>query len=471
MLLLPAWTVPAFLILALGTLFVLVFRDRLLPATPVNAAVAILLTDIELPEHEAAPAPATAAQSSPVTGAPPPDMLFQAGGWFEPDPLPIYAIALTDGVISKVHVLEGQEVKKGQLLAELIPDDARIALSAARRSQERAVAEAQLQKVQVSVAEADAAAMADLVKAGEAQLEQERDNLMRVERTLEGSVSGQERARAKFAVQGQLAAVAASKSQHLAALAKVEAARAQSAVLEAAVAVSKVEMEKAQLAFSRTQIHSPVDGVILELHAAPGQKKLLAMDNHLSATVATLFETGKLQARVDVPLADARGLLPGQEAVITSDFLPNQEFRGVVTRIVGAANLQRNTLQAKVRVIDPDPRLRPEMLCRVKFLAGGGVAAERTQAKTSSGTAGATDEARAVMVPEDAVTREGPTAVVWAIAADGTSAERRNVIVGSVKRDGYVGIASGVLPGELVILPPHDRLSQGTRVKPTLVSP
>ena len=42
-----------------------------------------------------------------------------------------------------------------------------------------------------------------------------------------------------------------------------------------------------------------------------------------------------------------------------------------MTRIVGEADLQRNTLQAKVRVEDPDHRLRPDMLCRAEFLASG----------------------------------------------------------------------------------------------------
>ena len=316
-------------------------------------------------------------------------MLFQAGGWIEPDPLPIYAIALADGVISKVHVLEGQEVKKGQLLAELIADDAKIALAAAERAHERAVAEAEFQRVQVAVAAADAAAMGDQVSAGDAKLEEERDNQARLARIPAGSVSDQERARSKFTVAGQVAEVAARKSQHAAALAKVEAARAQATVLQAAVAAAAVEVDKQKLQLSRMQIPSPVDGVVLELHAAPGQKKLLAMDDHQSATIASLFEKGKLQARVDVPLADARGLSVGQEAVITSDFLPNTEFRGVVSRIVGSANLQRNTLQAKVRIMDPDPRLRPEMLCRVKFLepqgSGAADAAQPTQGAATAG--------------------------------------------------------------------------------------
>ncbi|MEZ0274566.1 MAG: hypothetical protein ACAH88_06650, partial [Roseimicrobium sp.] len=91
LLLLPAWLLPAALIVAFAALFAFVFRDRLLPALPVNVAPAILLADIEQQAaaldadkpagHHAptpAPAPATTTQQ----------MLFQAAGWFEPDPLP-----------------------------------------------------------------------------------------------------------------------------------------------------------------------------------------------------------------------------------------------------------------------------------------------------------------------------------------------------------------------------------------------
>jgi HlyD family secretion protein len=475
-LLLPAWLLPVTLVAAFAGLFVFVFRDRLLPALPVNAVPAILLTDIEpvatLTAQAGEHAPAN--KQAETTRAPSPPagkMVFQAGGWIEPDPLPIYAIALADGVISKVHVLEGQEVKKGQVLAELIADDAKIALAAAERAHDRAVQEAKLQEVQVAVAEADAAAMADQIKSAEAKLAEERDNQTRIARIPAGSVSDQERTRAKFVVEGQVAEVAARKSQHAASLAKVSAARAQSAVLQAAVAVALVEVDKQKLLLSRMQIPSPVDGVVLELHAAPGQKKLLAMDDHQSATIASLFEKGKLQVRVDVPLADARGLSVGQQAVITSDFLPNAEFRGVVSRIVGSANLQRNTLQAKVRIIDPDPRMRPEMLCRVKFLepvAGAGGAKDAKPAPPSASPNPTADASRAVMVPEAAVI-PGPddSATVWAIWPDGVTASKRSVTLGTLKREDHVAVSSGVLPGELIILPPHDQLAEGRRVRVT----
>lgn len=462
LLLLPAWVLPACLILAFGGIFAAAYRDQLLPALPVKATPAVLLAGIETSTKEAPNVESQPARPAAET------MLFQAGGWFEPDPLPIFAIALTDGVIRQVHVLEGQEVSKGQLLAELIDEDARIALSAADRSHTKAVQEAKLQQVLVSVAEAEAAAVEDQVRVAEARLAEERDNLARLARIPAGSVSDQERSRARFLVEGQGAEVAARKSQMAAARAKVEAARSQIAVLEAAVATALVEVEKQKLALSRTRITSPVDGVILELHAAPGQKKLLAMDDHQSATIATLYEKGKLQARVDVPLANARGLRVGQRVVVVSDFLPDVEFAGVVSRVAGSANVQRNTLQAKVRILKPDARLRPEMLCRVKFMGNAEGEAEAPTTGSASGKFMTNhDASRAVMVPEEAIlANANGTTMVWMISPEGTTASQRSVTLGTERREGFVAIASGLLPGELVILPPHDPLTEGRRVRP-----
>ena len=44
-----------------------------------------------------------------------------------------------------------------------------------------------------------------------------------------------------------------------------------------------------------------------------------------------------------------------------------RKFFMAISRILGEADLQRNTLQVKCSLIDPHPRLRPEMQCRAKF--------------------------------------------------------------------------------------------------------
>ena len=386
-------------------------------------------------------------------------MLFQAAGWFEPDPLPIRATALVDGVVDEVFVLEGEAVKTGQPLASLIRDDTELMLDGSKRKLEQTVAEHHMHLTNIPAVAAEAASVLDQIRSAQASLAELSDKHSRIRSLSEGTVSEQEVTAAGLAVDAQTAKIASLKSDRAAVLARLEAINAQSKVFDAMIAGAKVDVAGSQLALDRTSILSPVDGVVLELKAAPGQKKLLRMDDPDSATIAVLFETGKLQARVDVPLADARQLAPGQAAMITSDFLPNAEFKGVVSRIVGTADLQRNTLQAKVRVIDPDPRLRPEMLCRVKFL-------ENRRASNSNSRASGASGSRAVMAPiECLIDREKNTATAWVVSPDGSRSLRRKIELGSLELEGYVEARSGLLAGENLILPPHDGLEEGRRIK------
>jgi multidrug efflux pump subunit AcrA (membrane-fusion protein) len=384
-------------------------------------------------------------------------MLFQAAGWFEPDPLPIRATALVDGVVKTVHVLEGQAVKQGEPLANLIDTDTALALRSAERLLEQVTAEHHMHLAQIPAVNAEAESVTDRIVSAEARLAELADRYARLTKLSEGTVSEQALTTARLAVDAQVAEIAALKSDHASVLAKLESIKTQSRVFDARIAGAAVGVEESRLAFDRTKIVSPVDGVVLELKAAPGQKKMLGMDDPDSATIAILFETGKLQARVDVPLADARGLVPGQPAIITSDFLPNAEFKGVVSRVVGAADLQRNTLQAKVRVLDPDPRLRPEMLCRVKFLEQKLAASAEGRETTSS--------ARMVMIPAEALDkRSGDTADVWLVAQGSPRAERRSIALGSFEKEGFVSVTEGLLAGALVVLPPFDGLKEGRRI-------
>ena len=461
----PAWLLPVILAVSFVAIFLWFLRDRLMPSQLVTVAPVVLLADIEQEESDAAPPSETAELRDPTADFSEP-MLFQAAGWFEPDPLPIRATALVDGVIEGVDVLEGETVSKGQKLASLIAEDIDLKLAASKRLLEEIVAEHHMHLATIPAVEAKAKSVYGQIEAAEAKLEELKDRDARIRSLSAGTVSDQEVTAARLAVESKEADVAALKSEHAAELAKLDAIEVQSAVFDARIAAAKVVIAQDELARTRIDIVSPVDGVVLELKAAPGQKKMLAMDNPESATVAVLFETGKLQARVDVPLADASGLMPGQPAMITSDFLPNAEFRGRVTRIVGAADLQRNTLQAKVRVLNPDPRLRPEMLCRVKFLQPSSSIASSAARPTVSSSR------RALFAPlAGLIERSGSSASAWVVSADGRRANRKNVTLGDREIEGHIAIESGLFAGEQIILPPHQGLSEGRRIRLTPTQP
>ncbi|MCH7229077.1 efflux RND transporter periplasmic adaptor subunit [Haloferula sp. A504] len=444
---LPPWTIPAALALGFSLLFAVLFRDRILPAAEVEVALVRATSSDSSSVEEVAGVDSPKAWDSPLA--------FQASGWVEPDPLPIKATALVDGVVEKVHVLEGDPVKQGQQLVTLIDDDARLALQAAQEALRTRKAELVEHRKSIEAGRRSVAAAEARAEAAMALHSETADRLSRIEGLAEGSISETERVKVRAAHlkarAGEAEALAAVEQQK----AEVQRLEARILVLESVVNAAEVEVEQAELALARTEIDSPVDGRVLRLLSAPGQKKMLAMDDMDSATVAILYDPAQLQVRVDVPLADAAGLQIGQRTRIRCSLLPDTIFHGEVTRITGEANIQRNTLQAKVRIEDPSDQLRPEMLCRVEFLEVSQV-----------GATAAPGVVLVTWIPEAALAGDA----VWVCDPESKRVERRMVAPTDETKDGHVRIDRGLRPGEWVVLDPKD-LSNGQRVNPELIQP
>ena len=435
----PAWSVPAAIAVGFACLFFALFGDRLLPAPAVDVATVLATVG----EAEAADDNAARA------GEP---MAFQASGWVEPDPLPVKATSLVDGVIDRVHVLEGQAVKTGDPLATLIDEDHRLALAGAEREHERLLAAQEAQRAAIETAHRRVAGAKARLAAAEAVAREADDRRKRFASLRGGSVSELEVVAANSGHERALAEQSAVRAAIDEAEADVARLEAELETLRASAKVAAVEVDAAKLALARTRIVSPIDGRVLRLLAAPGQKKMLGMDDPDSATVAVLYQPERLQARVDVPLADAAGLHVGQRARIVCSLLPERVFHGEVTRITGEADLQRNTLQAKVRIESPSEQLRPEMLCRVEFLpAASGPAGETT-----------TSIVLVTWIPRAALRGDH----VWVLDPGSLRVSRRNVTPGNESKDGHIRIDEGLRPGERVVVSPQD-LRENQRVQAT----
>lgn len=423
----PAWLVPAAILTGFALLFLALFRDRLLPAPTVEAAL-VLAT------------PGGTESAAVAEGR----LLFQASGWIEPDPLPVKATALVNGVIDTVHVLEGQQVSKGEPLATLVDADARLALAAAEQEHRmrKAAHEAQVAAIGSARRKLDSAKA--IVEAARTLQEEADDQNSRISELGPGAIAESEIVSARLRLDRERLQTLAAEAISGEAEAEVARMELEAKVKEAEAAAAAVAVDQAKLALERTRIVSPVDGRVLRLLAAPGQKKMLAMDDTDSSTIAILYQPDHLQVRVDVPLADAAGLSVGQAAKIRCSLLPDRVFAGEVTRITGEADLQRNTLQAKVRILDPVDQLRPEMLCRVEFFGKG---------------QGAAAASLATWAPEAALT--GGTA--WVFDPDTSRVARRAVQASTETRDGFVRVLDGLRPGEQVVLSPQG-LRDGQRV-------
>jgi multidrug efflux pump subunit AcrA (membrane-fusion protein) len=133
----------------------------------------------------------------------------------------------------------------------------------------------------------------------------------------------------------------------------------------------------------------------------------------------------------------------GQEVEIRSEVVGGRVTKGTVLRVQRESDLLKNTLQVKVKLVDPDPLLRPETLCRARFLTAPGEQA----------AAGP----QLFVVPKEAV-RDGTVFVI-----DPTAGRARRIAVERVGDEGGDAVVKGPLSvTHRVILDP---VEDGDRVR------
>ena len=167
------------------------------------------------------------------------------------------------GTVVAVYVDNTQGVTRGQLLAELDPADANIALNAAEAQLARAVRDVRARFAQRDALQAQIAQR-------QADLQRAQDDLDRRDGLLkDGAVSGEELAHARDAVSVAHAALDAAREQFNA----TEAHLAGTTIANnAEVSNAEQGVRQAALARRRTQLRAPVGGVIGERNVQVGQR-------------------------------------------------------------------------------------------------------------------------------------------------------------------------------------------------------
>jgi RND family efflux transporter MFP subunit len=473
--------------LAVAGAIVVASRDVLLPAAPVHVVPVLL----------------RAATSQQAAGS----ARVRAAGWLEPDPFPIYVHALTPGVVERVEVLEGDEVKEGDVVVQLISEDNEIAFAAATAEHDREQSSLKARRADLEAAEEvletlvdrqaaaqtatarEEGARAELARwpsrrdAAQAALNAQVRELVRKRPLVESrAVSALEvevleaqvaalragleamlgerpglEARVAEAVAARAAAV-----KHLELLIEerrdVALAHAALAEAEARVARAAARKAEAQLALDRTQVRAPRAGVVLRRLVAPGSR-LGSGDLH-SFHALHLYDRGELQARVDVPLADIALIGVDQPAEIVVEALPERTFHGRVSRLVQEADVQKNTVEVKVTLLDSALELKPEMLCRVRFLE------QRSEANPAEESVSTRQHA---YVPRSLLGElAGERAHVWVagpVRRDRALASRREVTLGLGRAGEWWEVTSGLQSGDLLIADPPAELGEGDRVR------
>jgi len=429
--------------------------------------------------------------------------VFQASGWVEPRPTPIRVAALEPGVIEKLMVREDDEVVPGQTIAVMIEDDARLVLEAAEaqvnlRRAEAAKAEAVLSAAEVRLArpvhlEAPLRAAEGQVARISTQLaslpfgkRQAEADLVVARADHAGKVAARgvvaeiEIEKAKAVLEGADAQVrelirrmvslqaerAAWKKQAQALETKLELladeteardmARAAVRGATAQVAAAGVRVAEAGLKLSRMTVVAKTAGRVYQLVGAPGARigeGMTQMQGHDGSTVVTLYQPGRLQARVDVRFGDLPQVAVGQAVRINNPALAGP-LLGHVLFVSSIADIQKNTLEVKVEIVDPPLVFKPDMQVEITFLSLG--AAENGSRQT--------DKLRHY-IPEALVHNDADGNFVWMADRTRLRARRISVTVGASAPGGLVEISGDLARGSRVISGGGEGLVDGEAIR------
>ena len=221
---------------------------------------------------------------------------------------------------------------------------------------------------------------------------------------------------------------------------------------EAQLREAEANLEYIKTALSNTVLKAPITGTVLEKLAEQGE---LVTNTNFGGTrgakssVVTMADLNDLQVEVDVNQADLSKVKLGQKTEIRLDSNPDRVYSGLVDDISPQADRQKGTVQARVRIVDPDDGVRTEVNARVTFLGDAPAAASGVPGKPR------------LWIPKAAVVQGAEGAMVYTIAGD--SAVPVRVKLGTEAEKG-VEVVEGLTGDETLIVSPQEKITAGARV-------
>jgi len=311
------------------------------------------------------------------------------------------------GEIVKLHVIEGQEVEKGQLLLNIKPD----------------TYQSMLERAQASLNTSESA----LAKA-QAQLLESESNFNRNQILFQNGVIS----KSEF-----------EKIQASYTLAKLSVEDGQYMLNSA-----KASLREAQENLNKTNIYAPISGTISVLNVELGER-VVGTAQMAGTELLRLANLNFMEVAVEVNENDINSVNLGDTALIEVDAYLGQQYKGVVSEIANSANVlgassdQVTNFEVKVRIID-QVNFRPGMTATVNI-----------QTQKAS---------QVLSLPIQAVTTRKDTSdlqekVECVFAYENNKAHFIQVKTG-IQDDEYIQILSGLNKDQEIIVGPYSAVSR-----------
>ncbi|MCI0696423.1 efflux RND transporter periplasmic adaptor subunit [candidate division KSB1 bacterium] len=227
--------------------------------------------------------------------------------------------------------------------------------------------------------------------------------------------------------------------------------RTAAAVLadSAGIRAAEATVRAAEVALENTNIRAPFDGTVLTKNADVGEIVVpFGSASSARAAVVSIADMSSLEVEADVSESNIQRIKPGQPCEIVLDAYPDTRYPGAVSKIVPTADRAKATVLTKIKFVERDERVLPEMSAKVAFLSKA-IEKSETSAKKPA-------------IPPATITARNNAKVVFVVRGD-------RAVETLVELGGTAGsmleVLSGLSVGDRVVLNPSQNMSTGMQVK------
>jgi HlyD family secretion protein len=340
------------------------------------------------------------------------------------------------GRVAWIGVEKGDRVRRDQVVVRLEDREYRAQYEQAKSSYEAAVARLQEFERGSRPEEIDRA-KADVERA-QADLQTADAQLKRIQGLVkEGVAAAQALDDAKGRYDSARANLAALSKTHE--LIRQGPRQEQIENTRSEVGRAKAAMDYAKTILDAAEIRVPSDGTILERNVEQGEMVTTSFvgDRGAKSFVVTLADLNDIQVELDISQNDFNRVTADQPCTVVTDAYPDRVYNCRVDEISPEANRQKATIQVKVKFLEPDAYIRPDMNARVTFLETA------TKAKTDDTTE------KLYIVPKRAVL-EGESGKSVYVVAEGKVGVKPITVQKEVGTDAFV--SAGLVGTEAIIV-------------------
>jgi multidrug efflux pump subunit AcrA (membrane-fusion protein) len=216
----------------------------------------------------------------------------------------------------------------------------------------------------------------------------------------------------------------------------IEKVKEDGTPVEKGETIAYIDRDETGLKFEKAPVESTLSGTVGRVYVDIGQNVTS------QSPIALVVNADKIKIGLDVPEIYLPRVSLGQEAAISVDAYPGEEFKGVVTKVSPVLDLATRSAPIEITVDNPEHRLKSGMFARVRLIL------QRRQ--------------NALVILKEAII--GKEIEPYVFVVKDNKAYLRKITL-AIRQGPYYEVKEGLREGEYVVIMGQQRLSDATEVK------